>query len=261
MNRIWIKLYLEILDDPKMGRLSNHLWRRAVELFLLTGRNGNDGALPPVEEMAWALRSSTDEIAKSLMSLAEIGVVHEAEPGKWVVTHFEKRQYSESYERVKRYRNAKSNGESNAESNANVLSTSSSLSDSSSEGEGVGEGEPPPMPQTPKQAMEHPDIQAFQEICGRIPGDRDYALVIDTIRFLRGRHGTRLVDQVTPYWLAWSSRKNKQGRKYNPAILVWLTEWAVNGEIPDDGNEAPKPAQPRDPYASLNQYLEEAKPS
>jgi len=38
-----------------MGRLTNHLWRRAVELFLLAGREGNDGALPPVEEMAWIL--------------------------------------------------------------------------------------------------------------------------------------------------------------------------------------------------------------
>jgi hypothetical protein len=44
--------FIEILDDPKMGCLPNHLWRRAVELFLLAGREGNDGALPPIEEMA-----------------------------------------------------------------------------------------------------------------------------------------------------------------------------------------------------------------
>jgi len=55
-TKFWIKLYVEILDDAKMGRLSNHLWRRAVEFFLLAGREGNDGALPPVEEMAWTLR-------------------------------------------------------------------------------------------------------------------------------------------------------------------------------------------------------------
>lgn len=91
MTYAWIKLYSEILDDPKMGRLPNHLWRRAIELFLLAGRNGNGGVLRPVEEMAWALRSSPDEIRSSLMSLAEIGVVHET-PDGWVVTNFAKRQ-------------------------------------------------------------------------------------------------------------------------------------------------------------------------
>jgi DnaD/phage-associated family protein len=88
----WIKLYNEILDDPKMGRLPDYLWRRAVELFLLAGKTGTTGYLPPVEEMAWALRLEVPKLTQNLHSLAEIGVVHEAEPGKWVVTHFAKRQ-------------------------------------------------------------------------------------------------------------------------------------------------------------------------
>src|SRR5919109_2595654 len=102
MKRTWIKLYVEILDDPKMGWLSNHLWRRAIELFLLAGRNGNDGLLPPVEEMAWVLRLSQDKVLEDLIGLAEVGVVHETPQG-WMVTHFKDRQYSESYERTKRY--------------------------------------------------------------------------------------------------------------------------------------------------------------
>ena len=65
-TKFWIKLYIEILDDPKMGRLPNHLWRRAVELFLLAGRQGNDGALPPVKEMAWTLRLSEDKVLEDL---------------------------------------------------------------------------------------------------------------------------------------------------------------------------------------------------
>ena len=59
-KRFWIKLYIEILDDPKMGRLGDDLWRRAAELFLLAGKEGNDGALPPIDEMAWTLRLSED---------------------------------------------------------------------------------------------------------------------------------------------------------------------------------------------------------
>jgi hypothetical protein len=54
-TRFWIKLYLEILDDPKMGQLPDGLWRSAIELFLLAGENGNDGLLQPVTDLAWRL--------------------------------------------------------------------------------------------------------------------------------------------------------------------------------------------------------------
>jgi hypothetical protein len=75
-----------------MGRLPNHLWRRAVELFLLAGRGGNDGALPPVEEMVWILWLEKDKLLEDLHDLVEIGVVRETQPGKWVVTNYSKRQ-------------------------------------------------------------------------------------------------------------------------------------------------------------------------
>jgi DnaD/phage-associated family protein len=91
-SKIWIKLYIEILEDPKMGRLTNHLWRRAIELFLLAGKDGNDGALPPVEEMEWILRLSKDKLLEDLHNLAEAGVVQQTEPTKWMVTNFAKRQ-------------------------------------------------------------------------------------------------------------------------------------------------------------------------
>ena len=104
-TKYWIKLYMEILDDPKMGRLPDHLWRCAVELFLLAGRHGNDGALPPVDEMAWTLRLSDEQLLEDLRGLAEVGVVMEAEPGRWVVTNFSKRQAAVPVEeRVRNYR-------------------------------------------------------------------------------------------------------------------------------------------------------------
>jgi len=75
-----------------MGRLPNHLWRRAVELFLLAGRGGNDGALPPVEEMVWILWLEKDKLLEELHDLVEIGVVRKTQPGKWLVTNYSKRQ-------------------------------------------------------------------------------------------------------------------------------------------------------------------------
>jgi len=81
MKHSWIKLYPEILDDPKIGHLPNWLWRRAIELFLLAGENGADGRLQPVSDMAWRLRITESDLVKSLRTLSKIGVVHETPEG------------------------------------------------------------------------------------------------------------------------------------------------------------------------------------
>ena len=154
-KKFWIKLYLEILDDPKMGRLPDHLWKFAVELFLLAGREGNDGSLPPLAEMAWTLRVPEEKVLEDIRSLAEVGVVHEEKEGDWCVTHFQERQKCESYERVKRYRDRYKNNFDNgevAEGSSTSTSPSKSISFSDSEEEvGVqGEGKPFSEPDHPE---------------------------------------------------------------------------------------------------------------
>ena len=62
----WIKLYHEVLHDPKMGRLSDRHWRRAVELMLMAGETDETGVLPPVADMAWTLRTSEEELLADL---------------------------------------------------------------------------------------------------------------------------------------------------------------------------------------------------
>jgi len=241
MKRQWIKLYLEIMDDPKMGRLSDHLWRRTIELFLLAGENDADGLLPSVEDMAWRLRAAADELTADLQSLK--GIVELTSDG-WLVTKFKDRQYSESYERVKRYRNAKSNIDGNADVAENESSSSSTLNSSSDSEERGGAGEKTKpvnwIPETPKQAANHPDIKTYEQVSGRFPGDRDYLKVIETIQFLRDKHGDQLIEFLKPYWTAWSTRKNKDGKLYQPSSLVWLCEWAMQGEIPKVNGHEPK---------------------
>jgi DnaD/phage-associated family protein len=100
----FIKLYHEILDDPKMARLPDYLWRRVVELFLLAGDHGRDGTLPPVADMAWRLRVEENRLCENLRTLAEIGIVTETELG-WMVTKFKERQaHVSNTERVRRFR-------------------------------------------------------------------------------------------------------------------------------------------------------------
>ena len=88
----WIKLYTEIIDDPKMGNLDDRLWRRTIELFLLAGRNGSGGTLPPIGDLAWSLRTTPAEIDETLKNLQTHRIVNRQENGTWNVTHFAVRQ-------------------------------------------------------------------------------------------------------------------------------------------------------------------------
>ena len=106
--RSYIKLFIEILDDPKMATMSDWLWRRTIELFLLAGENGDDGTLQPVTTLAWRLRRSEKDLVEGLGALEEAGVVNKSPSGQWIVTHFEERQRAlTSTERVARYRKRK----------------------------------------------------------------------------------------------------------------------------------------------------------
>jgi hypothetical protein len=121
-------------------------------------------------------------------------------------------------------------------------STSSSIyssSYSSEEDRGAGEGTNF-IPETPAQAAEHPDIVTYQQISGRFPGERDYGSIIETMQYLRKKHGDKLTEVLTPYWTAWSTRKAKGGKPYNPASLVWLYEWAMQGTIPSANGHEPQ---------------------
>jgi hypothetical protein len=106
-SKYWIKLYHEILDDHKMGMLSDHLYRRVIELFLLAGEFDGDGELPTVEAMAWRLRTDQDELLNDLETLRDKKIVT-LHNNKWIVTKFAERQAPVSdAERMRRLRERK----------------------------------------------------------------------------------------------------------------------------------------------------------
>jgi hypothetical protein len=88
-------------------------------------------------------------------------------------------------------------------------------------------------PSTPLEALQHPMLLIFQQACGRVPGTRDYAVVIDLMRHFHKEHAEKTAEFLRPFWLAWSSRRrSSDGNPYDPASLTWLSEWAMNGHIP-----------------------------
>ena len=110
-SKYWIKLYHEILDDPKMGQMPDRLWRRTIELFLLAGDVNKEGRLPPAKDIAWRLHLSVDGLSDDLSLLATYGIVHE-ENGQYIVTKFSERQSAMSgAERSRRYHNSQKHNE------------------------------------------------------------------------------------------------------------------------------------------------------
>lgn len=92
--KTWIKLYTEILSDPKMGRMSDKLFRRTIELFLLAGKEDGDGVLPSIDDIAWSLHSSTKEIQTVLDELTNLKII-ERKDDKYLISNFESRQNSD----------------------------------------------------------------------------------------------------------------------------------------------------------------------
>ena len=90
-SKYWIKLYHEIVDDPKMGQLSDHLWRRCIELFLIAGDYNKDGQLPSLNDTAWRLRTNAEILEAELNDLSRYGITTVAD-GHWGVTKFRDRQ-------------------------------------------------------------------------------------------------------------------------------------------------------------------------
>ena len=208
--------------------------------------------------MAWTLRLSEDTVLEDLHGLAEVGIVHEAEPGKWMVTHFAKWQAAIPVdERVRQFRERNGGVTNNVTkryktSNEVEAGPSTSTSISSSDSESFKEEDRIDFPSSPAEAMVHPDVKVFTAVTGgRIPGLSQYQTVIETVRFLRAREkldDSALRTYLAPYWLAWSNRKRLDGRPYDPGNITWLAEWALNGSIPPPGGakiaESARPAVP-----------------
>jgi hypothetical protein len=151
--KTWIKLYTEIVDDPKIGRhsLADHgLW---LLLMALAGKidhrdeHGNaTGQLDTLDNVAWHLRRSTDEIAPGVERLTAAGMLHVTN-GIITVTHFAERQERPSEtpaavsERVKRHRAKARREQSKSATSCNAYETTCNDDETALESESDSETE------------------------------------------------------------------------------------------------------------------------
>lgn len=121
----WFRLYDEMLDDPKAQRLPPQDFKVWINLLCLASRN--DGKLPCVSDIAFALRITENDAVTLVERLCIAGLIDKRNGGpdgfRYAPHGWDKRQYKSdnSADRVKKHRE-KRNDECNV--SCNVTETS-----------------------------------------------------------------------------------------------------------------------------------------
>lgn len=109
-SKYWVKLYVEILDDPKIMVLPPTLRWRFIECILQAKDHGTDGELPPADQMAWRVRDEAENVTADLDALVTHGLLI-VTGGVYAVKRFTDRQKADSVaKRMQEYRKRKKDG-------------------------------------------------------------------------------------------------------------------------------------------------------
>jgi hypothetical protein len=116
MSGRWFRLYDDLLNDPKVQRLSPKLFKALINLWCLASKN--DGHLPPIEDVGYALRLPTEKAMEVLDILTGLGFFDlqnsDVSPHNWSKFQFKSDDGSER-KRAYREKKAKEKQEPNTE--------------------------------------------------------------------------------------------------------------------------------------------------
>jgi len=241
--KFWIKLYHEILDDPKMGRMPDRLWRRTIELFLLAGELDQEGLLPSVHDMSWRLRVNDDALQDDLNLLISYGIVT-VDNDVFTVTKFAERQTAmTATERAARDRAAKKNAVYYGESNeTRELSVRKAYADCNETRELSVRKANTDIDKIREEVEEDTDTEPLP------PAGAIFKVYESEIGVLTATIAEELKLAVSEYPDGWisdalkeASRQNKRNWSYARAILKrWKAEGRGNGHKVQSGADLDK---------------------
>ena len=109
----WFRLYNDVLHDPKVQLLPKALRWAWVELLCLASKNG--GVLPPVEQIAFAVRASVNDAQSDVDALILAGLIDIGADGRLTPHNWGARQFisDNSTERSRKHRENKKKRECN----------------------------------------------------------------------------------------------------------------------------------------------------
>ena len=109
MSRWW-RAYDEAVDDPKLQKLPGELFKAWFNLCCITSQNG--GVLPPIEDVAFKLRTSVSKAKSIVDRLVELELIDETD-GNFAPHNWDARQFKSDVkdptapERMRKYRKNK----------------------------------------------------------------------------------------------------------------------------------------------------------
>lgn len=107
---MWLRLYTELLNDPKAQRLPGEQFKGWINLLCLAKEN--DGLIPSIEDIAFQLRITEAEAQSLVEVLARRGLLDQAEDGltphNWDTRQFISDEDPTAAIRARRYRQNKS---------------------------------------------------------------------------------------------------------------------------------------------------------
>jgi hypothetical protein len=111
MSYPWFRFYDEVVDDPKVQRLPDRLFKAWINVMCIANKSSHSkGILPPVQDIAFRLHISEAKTETIITELIKAGLIECA--GSVLSCHnWTGRQFQSdvSTDRVKRFRNAKRN--------------------------------------------------------------------------------------------------------------------------------------------------------
>lgn len=101
----WFRMYDDVLDDPKVQKLPPALFKHWVNLLCLASRN--DGKLPGLDDIAFALRLDENVTRDMLRDLVQRGLIDECDglsPHNWAERQFKSDKDTTAAERKRKQR-------------------------------------------------------------------------------------------------------------------------------------------------------------
>lgn len=229
----WLKLFTEIIDDPKLAEIPEWAKWCFVEFLCLAKENDKGGELQPVTKMAWRLRKTAKQVEAALRTLKEVGVVHST-GATWIVTNFAKRQApSESAERVRRFREKQKQEKKDipvtvtSYGNITPLSSSSSINSDSDSFDSFTPSETANAVNSfGNNGQARMCERLYQQVTGQIciPSSQEIAANKSLQAILDYCQGDleKAVGVSKPVYQRWCSTPGKTGRNYSKLNTNWL---------------------------------------
>lgn len=252
MAGYWLKLYTEILEDPKYYHLSDAAKLGMYELMIVAKKTGMVGNLPSLDDIAFYTRRSVDWWTPVIQELKVINFLIGGEDCD-VIRKFEERQRAaDSSERQQNYRKSLQHKEYSSNENVTELSRNvtenrlkikEKIKDSEkSRVDSTASTFPIVTSETYKDAPWKEDwmLAVWREVTGYTSFTGDNQKIIDALDGLRYYRKPPFKDQkemvayLKPYCAHWQTLKTKTGIPYSKRNPAWL-ERAVAGEpLPTD---------------------------